>query len=431
MKKLLIILLLPLATQAQTLEVCMQSAERNYPLIKKYDLISKTKELTLSNIQKGWLPLVSVSAQTSYQSAVTEWPSQMKAMYQQMGLEMQGLKKEQYRVGIDVQQTIYDGGSIRSKQDVSRLENDVQIEQTRVSLYEVRHRVTQLYFSVLLLDQQLQLYRDRETLLLKNEDKLDKLFRHGAAAECDWKAVRAERLMASQAVVNIEIQRKSLARTLAEFCGMEYVSPQIPSHRVRQPSIGSQDFVSLSHPQMRFFDARLSLADAQERSLGIAIRPHVTLFASGYYGYPGYNMFEDMIQRHGTLNGMVGLRLTWNISGLYTLKNDRAQINTNRQRIEIERDLFLFNSRLDIMKHDADIERFRAQLQTDDEIITLRKAVRIASESKLDHGIIVASDLVRDINQESAACIARATHEIEMWEAIYQKMITTNEDITH
>ena len=98
--------MLPVMVQAQTLEECQQAAERNYPQICQYGLISKTTDLTVANIGKGWLPQITASAQATYQSDVTAWPEQMQAVYQQMGIGLEGLKKDQYRVGIDVQQTV-------------------------------------------------------------------------------------------------------------------------------------------------------------------------------------------------------------------------------------------------------------------------------------------------------------------------------------
>ena len=107
-------MMLPMMALGQTLEECQQAAEQNYPLIRQYGLIEKTTELTVANIQKGWLPQVSASAQATYQSDVAAWPDQMETMMNGLGIDMKGLKKDQYRVGIDVQQTIYDGGAIRS-----------------------------------------------------------------------------------------------------------------------------------------------------------------------------------------------------------------------------------------------------------------------------------------------------------------------------
>ena len=99
---------------AQTLEECQQAAERNYPLIRQYGLIEKTTELTVANIQKGWLPQVSASAQATLQSDVTAFPEQMQTMYRTMGIEMDGLKKDQYRVGIDAQLRLADAQGLPS-----------------------------------------------------------------------------------------------------------------------------------------------------------------------------------------------------------------------------------------------------------------------------------------------------------------------------
>ena len=121
MKKLFVIMaLLPVMAGAQSLEECQQAAERNYPLIRQYGLIAQTTELTVSNIRKGWLPQVSASAQATLQSDVVSWPEQMQSVYQQIGLNMRGLRKDQYRVGIDVQQMVFDGGAISSQKNIAR-----------------------------------------------------------------------------------------------------------------------------------------------------------------------------------------------------------------------------------------------------------------------------------------------------------------------
>ena len=145
MKKLVLgLVMLPLLAFGQTLDECQQAAEKNYPLIQRYGLIEKTTQLTVANIQKGWLPQVSASAQATYQSDVVSWPSEMKTMMNGMGINMKGLKKDQYRVGIDLQQTIYDGGVIGSQKRIAREQGKVKAAQNEVSLYNVRKRVNEM-----------------------------------------------------------------------------------------------------------------------------------------------------------------------------------------------------------------------------------------------------------------------------------------------
>lgn len=405
--------------RTQTLEECHLAAEKNYPLIQQMDLIRQTTDLTVQNIQKGWLPQVSATAQATYQSAVTAFPDQMQSMYQQMGINMQGLKKDQYRVGIDVQQTVYDGGAIKNQKEVVRQQGNVEAAQNEVNLYNVRKRVNEMYFALLLLDDQIQLNRDLQELLNGNEKKLSSMFKNGTAAESDYQNIKAERLNVIQQLTNLQSQRQTMARMLSVFCGMEITNPVKPK------------VVSLlqgnNRPELRLIDAQIRLVDAQEKALNSALMPRFGVFAQGFYGYPGYNVFEDMMHRQWSLNGMIGARLSWNIGALYTRKNDKAKLNVQRSMFNVQRDVFLFNNNLKMIQQSESIDRYRRLMADDEEIITLRSQVRKAAESKLRHGIIDVNDLLREINAENAARVQQSMHEIEMLKEMYELKYTVNE----
>ena len=168
------------------------------------------------------------------------------------------------------------------------------------------------------------------------------------------------------------------------------------------------------------------MADAKERLLKASLMPKLSVFASGFYGYPGYNMFEDMMKRDWSLNGMIGARLSWNIGALYTHKNDKAKIQLQRDMAETSRKVFLFNNNLEQMEQNEAIARYRSLMKDDEEIISLRSSVRKAAESKLAHGIIDVNDLVKEINAENTARVQQTVHEIEMLKEIYELKFTTN-----
>ena len=424
MRKLLFILMtLPLAVQGQTLQECQQAAERNYPLIRQYGLIEQTTALTVENIGKAWLPQVTATAQATYQSDVPAWPDQMQTVYQQLGLNMKGLRKDQYRVGIDVSQTVYDGGMISSQKEIAREQGKVQAAQNDVTLYSVRKRVNEMYFALLMLDKQIELNKDLQELLGGNERKLQSMVKGGTAAESDWMNVKVERLNAEQKGESLESQKRMLQNVLSAFCGIEV-------RNVTKPSAGNVATTRSNageRPEMQLFNAQLSLADAQEKALDAALKPRLGVFAQGYYGYPGYNMFEDMMSHKWSLNGMVGARLTWNIGALYTRKNDKAKIQMQRDITETNRETFIFNNNLEQIQQSEEIQRYRKLMEQDEEIITLRQSVRKAAESKLSHGIIDVNDLVREINQENAARLQLSMHETEMLKQIYDYKYTTND----
>lgn len=422
-KKLLLLSVLAVlfpAVRAQSLEECRQAAEHNYPIIRQYDLIARTTELTVRNIQKAWFPQISVTAQGSYQNKVTAWPENLQGMFAQMGIQLQGLSRDQYKVGIDVRQTLFDGGAIGSRREIARGEGAVQAAQTEVDLYKIGQRVHEMYFGLLLLDEQLRLNADVNALLRSNEAQLAAMLKSGTASAGDFENVKAERLSAEQQQTELLSQRQTLQRLLSLFCG-------IPVDSIHRPAVPNLPSGENKRPELRLFDRRLQLTAAQEKAVDAQLLPQLGLFAQGYYGNPGLNLFEDMMKRRWSWNGIAGLKLTWNLSALYTHRNEKSKLRVQRELIENARQQFLFNNQLDETQQSENVRRFRAIAQRDGEIIALRTAVRKAAESKLAHGIIDVNGLLREINKENAAKTQQAIHEIDMLKAMYDLKFSHNE----
>ena len=404
--------------RAQTLEACQRAAEQNYPLIKEYGLIEQTRALTIANIQKSWLPQITASAQATYQSDVTSWPDEMQGLMQQMGVNMKGLSKDQYRVGVDVNQTVYDGGAISGRKRVAEAQSAVEAVQNEVTLYSIKERVNEMYFGLLLLNENIQLLNNVEKLLASSEKQLESMSRHGVAAESDYLLIKAERLKTVQDLTTLQSQKQALTKMLSTFCGIEVKEPVKPSAEVA--------LTGNNRPELRLIDAQMQLVNEREKLTDSELLPRVSLFAQGFYGYPGLNMFKDMIDRKWSLNGLVGVKMSWNIGSFYTRKNDKAKLQLERQSLENRRETFLFNNNLKQIKLNDEIALYRTLMSQDEDIIALRQSVRKAAESRLAHGIIDVNDLVKEINNEHAARIAQSTHEIEMLKRIYDLKITTN-----
>lgn len=416
---ILMLLVLPAQGQTVTLDECQQLAEENYPLIKQYDLIRQTTDYTVSNISKGWLPQISAMAQATYQSDVMTLPDVLQRMLGQQGLQAKGIRKDQYRVGVDINQTVYDGGLISGQKDVARLEGEVQSAQTATDLYAVRKRINDLYFGILLLDEKIQLNKDLQTLLQSNLNKLNSMLAHGVAMKSDVNTVKAEKLKAEQQATELASSRKSMTDMLSVFIGREVANLGMPEDVV----VNTQDN---KRPELQLFDSQIKLADAQEKLLNARLLPRLSVFAQGYYGYPGYNQFEAMFNRTWKLNGIVGVRLSWNIGALYTRKNDRAKLSTRRGLVESARETFLFNNRLLEIQQSDGIAKYRQLIVDDKEIVSLRSDVRRAAESKLEHGIIDTNNLLQEITRENQSRIDLSTHTILMLKENYDLKYTTN-----
>lgn len=410
-----LLLALPMIAMAQSasIEQCQQWAQENYPLTQRYDIIRQTEGFTLKNIAKGWLPQIGVSAQGSYQSAVPEYPEVLSNMLSQMGTEMKGISPLQYKAAIDVQQTIYDGGVINSQRNVAKASSKVKEAGADVQMYALRERVNDLCFAILLIDQRLKLNEEMQRTIDSNRQRLATMLEGGVAMQADVDAMSAELATARQQHTDIEAQRGALIKVLSLFTGKEIPEVSTPCPLGRGTGEG------LLRPELRLFDSQLSLTDAKEQALRASLLPKIGAFAQGYYGYLGMNMFRDMMRRTPTLNGIIGIKASWNISALYTHKNDRAKLELERHTINNDRDVFLFNQKLQSSQEDSNIRRYRQLISEDDGICQLRHNVREAAEAKLEAGIIDVNALILEISRENQANINKVIHETELLQHQY------------
>ena len=241
------------------------------------------------------------------------------------------------------------------------------------------------------------------------------MLRRGVVMQSDVDRLKAERLNAVQTGIELASARRSMSVMLAGFCGITAIDGLV---KPRFEEV-NDDWAN-ARPELRLIETRLRMTDAQERLLKSDLMPGVSVFAQGYYGYPGYDMFKDMLERKMSFNGLVGARLTWNIGSLYAHKNNLKKLAVQRSEAENARELFLFNSRMDEMRQRETMVSRRKVMQTDDEIVALRASVRQAAEAKLTHGIIDTDHLLQEITRENTARIMRSTHEIELLQSIYE-----------
>lgn len=424
MKRTLLLTLLTVAFGASaqpSLERCKELAREHYPLVQRYGLIEQSREYTLTTASRAWLPQVALSGQATLQSDVVSWPEEFESMLAMQGRDMSGMRRDQYKVQIDVQQTIWDGGKSRADRAIAEGEATQERMSTEVEMYAVENRVEDIYFGILLMQEQQRQIEEMMQRLQTNLDQVNALVENGVAVPTDADAVEVQLLAQRQSLGQVMSRLQSFRRMLSLFIGEEMTDAPLVTPTVDAP-VGYDS----ERPELRLMDAQTALIEARERMVDVSLAPRVSLFAQGYYGYPGLNMFENMMSSKWTLNGIVGLRMSWNISSLYTAQTSRRQLQNARDQVALQRDVFAFNSRLQAEQESAEIQRIRAAIKDDDRIVELRSRVRQAAETRLQEGVIDTHDLLGKISDETAAKIARSTHEIELIKAIYELKHTLN-----
>ena len=417
-----VMMLTALVAQAQTLEECCRLAREHYPEIRQYDLIAETEQYNISNAARAWIPQVVLSGQATYQSATPTYPEAFNQMIAANGLDMSGVRKDQYKVVIDVSQNIWDGGQSKANREIAEAEATEQRSQVDASLYDLQSRIQNLYFGILLLDEHVAQTEILIEVLDANLNRMCTYYKNGVAMQSDVDAVEAELLTAHQALSQVEASRASYRRMLEVFIGQS-----LTDKTLTRPAMVEVASRTSAHPKLVMFDAQTDRLAAQRKAITASTMPRFSAFAQGYYGYPGLDMFKSMVSAKWTLNAVVGVRMSWNIGAFYTKKNNLNKLDAAERQISVQRDIFLFNTQMQTTQDDGEIARLRSALEDDNRIVKLRRSVRMAAESRLENGVIDATDLLRKIADETTATLNRSTHEIELLQATYRLKTILNQ----
>mgnify|MGYP004573833389 FL=1 len=415
-----------LSTQAITLKESLQMAHDNYPAIKQYHLIEQTRDFTLDNASKGWLPQVSTSA-GAY--AFTD-PIKSNEQIARMGIDF---KNYMANASVTIRQNLYDGGEIAAQKEVASAQSEVQKHQLHVSMYGINERVQQIYFSILLLDEQIVLNELHQKDLSTSEKNIRSLIKGGIANQSDLDAILVECLKLKQQKDAIVVSRQAYFQMLGVFIGKDLMvsekleKPSMESNVLRTPegaTSASSLFLSknwgVNRPELQYYDSQNLLIDARRKQLDSRLRPTLSLFGMGML----HSKVSDMIN-YGMLAG--GISLSWNIGALYTRKNDIRKLEVQRQMNDIQRKVFLFNNRLQNEQEYGVIASLRKQIAQDTEIISLRESIRSKSDRKVQLGTESVNELVRDINAVNLAKTQKAVHEIQLLQEIYKLKYINND----
>ncbi|MGP1540237.1 TolC family protein [Bacteroides pyogenes] len=407
---------LPVAgTYAQTtLDECRRKAQEHYPLVRRYSLIERAKAYNIENASKGYLPQFAFSTKATYQSDVTELPLKIP------NIDMKGIPKDQYLVMLELQQNVWDSGKIRIQKKQAAAEAEIERQNVNVEMYALNSRINRLFFGILLLDEQLKQNILLQEELKRNEQQITAYRKYGIANRSDLDAVSVELLNTRQKQMELSTLRAAYLKMLSLFVGEEL----LPETVLEKPVLVKpfSDTEEIYRPELLWFDARKNGIHVQEKALNIRHLPHLSLFAQGAYGNPGLNMLKNKFSPFY----VAGLRLVWNFGSLYTLKNDRKLISDRYRQIDNSRDIFLFNTRLQMVQQRQAIRSLEQQMQDDDEIIRLRGNIRRSAEAKVANGTLTVTELLRELTAESLARQTKALHEIQWLMAIYELKHTTN-----
>ncbi len=392
------------------LEDCQQLARDNYPLIRQYELIELTEEYTLSNANKAYLPSLDV---TLIGGVISGLPS-----FSAPGEAGSSSSDMQFISVVQLNQPIWDGGITKAKKGLVQASTEIEKAELEISLYALEERINNLFFGLLLIDEQINQLEILKSSMQINLDRVNIAVQNGTAYKSDLDEIRVEMINIDQRIEELLSNRTAYLNILSAMTGRS-----IESNSSFERPVIDDDFIRLENnrPELSRFESQTELIEAQSRVDRSLLYPKIGLLGFATLIEPGISFGASEID-----NILVGgLSLNWSLDGLYRNANNKKLAELNLQKVDVQKETFLFNNQLELTQTLLDVQKYKKLVAQDQEILSLKTRIKEAYELKYRNGISTMSELLNRTNDESAARQNLIIHEIQYLMKSYQYLNRT------
>ncbi|MCK5822462.1 MAG: TolC family protein [Bacteroidales bacterium] len=377
---------------------CYNKAIKNYPLYEQKDLHKSASELRMKNYTTNYLPTLDFNAQATYQSDVPGIELPMA--------NISKVSKDQYRASIDLKQVIYDGGLTSSQKKIEKANFDVHANQLDVELYKLKERVNNIYFYILLLQENEKLLNTKINEIKDRQKNVESSVKNGVLLESNVDILEAALLKINQQLIDVRAGEKAAFLMLHE-----YIKQPIDEKSILVlPTIDIDFNDSINRPENKLFDNQINKLDLTSQLISKKRNPKLFGFGQFGYGRPGLNMLSDDFDTYY----IFGAKISWNIWDWKNNSRQKDELSIQKNIVNTQKQTFEKNIRIVLDKEKCEIEKFEKLIESDEKIIKLRKKILKRSASKLENGVITSTDYLVDLNAETQSKINLKTHKIRL-----------------
>ena len=387
-----------------TLEACHTKARNNYPQIQQYELIEKSLEYNLSNANKSYLPQLDV---TVIGGVIAGLPSFSPGTESSSSADLNMISI------LQLNQTIWDGGITKAKKGIIEAGSKMEKAEVEVSLFALEERVNNLFFGVLLIDEQIKQMEILKSTMLRNMNRVEIAVENGTAYKSDIDEIKVEVININQRMQNLSSNRQAYLNVLSAMIG-ENVDEQLV---LEKPTLDEGVLESSNRrPELILFQQKEELIQAQAATNKAMLYPKFGILGLGTFIQPGVDFGASKLN-----NIFVGgLSLNWNLNALYKNKNNKNLTDLNLQKVAVQRQTFLFNNNLELSQSQVLLDKYKTLIEQDKEILELKRSIKTAYDLKYENGVSTMSELLTKTNEESVAQQNLITHEIQYLMEAYQ-----------
>jgi len=410
---ILFILIIPFVSglkgqKVLTLKECYEMAVAITPIAAEREAYSQISALKDKNLSKSWLPTLDAGGSFLYNSSVIDMGGILGSLpIPGIADAIKPLPHEQYKITVDINQVIYDGGAVRNAKALEKADLSINRKQTETDLYKLRSQINTCYFNLLLLKRKRELLNNYLDLIGKRIESLQSALSNGVITKSDIDVLTSEKINLIQQLNENETLKGSLLKILSSLTGSEIDS----STELILPAAWDKMTRELSRPELELYDLRKEQLSAGLKVLESKRMPKAFGFATvGYGNPPGNNFFKDEFAPYY----MIGASIKWNIFDWNKTRNEKQLINLQQVILENRKSDLTENLNRLLEAKNAEIVNLNFMLESDTALIAIRKRITGTAESQYESGTITATEFLNELNSERQAMINYEIHKINL-----------------
>lgn len=397
------------AQERVTLEQCQQWARDNHPVLRQSGLYQQMLELKNDINATSLLPQLTLNGQATYQSDVT------KVGLSIPNLSIPTVDKDQYKIYLDLRQTIWDGGLSKARELINESENAGNQQQVEVELYQLKENVNRFFFTSFLIQENLNILEQKTGVLSERRKMMESAVKNGMMLSSELDQLLADLIKTNQLILELKSNRETVLAALSIMTGKpveHFLALELEIDKVSldQP---------LQRPEINLFARQAEVLNANAEMLKKQRNPKLFGFGQAGYGKPGLNMLNNDFDTYY----LVGIGFNWNVLDWKNTQRQREVLKLQQEIVQTKQEAFLRNIDIASDQQNKQIAQLSELLQTDGELIKVRERITRTSASKLENGSITMADYIQDLNAETSAKLTLETHRIQLKEA-QVKLIT-------
>lgn len=389
--------------QTYTLDECIAKAIQNSSYTKLRPIINdeltqKDKVNTLNN-----LPKIALNGAATYQTAVTSLPIKLP------NINVPSPQKDQYKVTLDVQQNLYDGGLSKANKKVNAMAYAVDIAQVDNDNYSLQEQVTNLFYTIALAQKQYNNASYLETQLQNKITRAENNLSQGNASKADVLQIKSSLLELRQQKSDLLHNLKGAIEALGIWIGESLTKDFIPSG-IDDTTLSVD--TKIQRPELKLLDAKKAALLANKAMIDAKYAPKLSLFATGGYGRPGLNFLSNAFDFYGI--GGINFKVPLEQFVFRSNGHEKALIDIQVSKLSSQQSQFETKQNSLLALKTQDIQRLEDNVKADSELIAIKTSIKDIMDSRYNEGVITATEYTDAVQAELVAKNNLALHQVQL-----------------